>query len=685
MEFQIKNLDCAYCANLIANKLNKDAKIDHAIIDFNSQRLIIDGAVDQAYVEKIISSIEDGVILVPRRATEQVEFKINIKDKIRSLGPLFSGIIIFGLSYIGIFSTFKFIMLISAYLLCGYDIFIKVIKSLLKGQFFDENFLMGIATIAAFAIGQYQEAIAILIFYKIGLFFQDIAVNKSRQNISELMDLKMEYANLIQGAKIVKVDPKSIKVNDIILVKVGEKIPLDGIIIEGSSTLDNKALTGETKLVTVKPGCEVLSGGINQEAIIKIRVKKEYKDSTVAKILELVENSSLYKSKTENFITKFARYYTPTIVFLALFIAVVFPLIFSTGFYPWIYRALVFLVLSCPCALVLSIPLSFFGGIGSASKQGILIKGANYLEALNTIEMVVFDKTGTITKGNFQVSKIGAQTDADELIKYACIGEHLSNHPIAQAINSYRDVAVDSSKISNYQEISGYGTSLDYENDHILLGNYQLLKNNNIAVKELCSSSTIVYVAVNNKYFGYLEISDEIKASSRSGIKELREQGIDHIMMLSGDNADVVKEVAHKVGIKEYLSKLLPQDKVKKILTLKEKYHCLFVGDGLNDAPVLAVADVGVAMGGIGSAAAIEAADVVIMNDDITKVAQSLKIAKRTRVIVMENIVLALAVKFFVLVLGVLGSATIWEAVIADVGVTLIAILNAMRILKYKG
>ncbi|MDR1782503.1 MAG: cadmium-translocating P-type ATPase [Bacilli bacterium] len=682
MKYHINNLDCAHCANMIEDKLNKNNKIINAVVDFNNQILQIDGEISKDEIQNIIDSVEDGVVINEyNNSNKQLSTSVNY----HILLSLFLGILVLLFSYIPLFSEYKLIFYLVSFLICGYDILIKVFKNLIKGQVFDENFLMGIASIAAFAIGQYQEAIAIMIFYKIGEFFQDIAVNKSRRNISELMDLKSDFANRIDNNIIIQVNPDDVKVNDIIIVKPGEKVPLDGIVIDGNSFIDNKSLTGESKLIKVSINDEILSGSINQRGTLKIKVTKRYQDSTVAKILNLLENSSMHKSKTENFITKFSRLYTPIIVLLALFIALIPPLILNNNFYPWIYKALVFLVLSCPCALVLSIPLSFFAGIGNASYHGILIKGANYLEALNNIDMVVFDKTGTITKGNFVVSDIKPiNISKEDLIKYALIGEYYSNHPIANAIKDYQRNAIDQSKISNYQEISGLGISLNYNNKLLLVGNDKLMNQYNISFNKINNVNTMIYVAYDNLFMGYIEISDEIKASSIVGIKRLLKLGINKIVMLSGDNNDVVQDVAKKIGIKEYFSNLLPQDKVDKVLSFKKNYKIMFVGDGINDAPVLSMVDVGVAMGGIGSDAAIEAADVVIMNDNINKIAQSIDIAHKTRIIVIENIVLALSIKLLVLLLGILGVATIWEAVVADVGVALLAILNALRILKIK-
>ncbi len=579
------------------------------------------------------------------------------------------------------------ILYILSYLLVGLEILRKALRNILRGKVFDENFLMSVATLGAFCIGELPEAVAVMLFYQVGEFFQNYAVNKSRKSIASLMDIRPDYANLYIDENLKKVNPEEVKVDDIIVVKPGEKVPLDGIVIEGSSSLDTKALTGETIPKDVKASDEVLSGCINLNGLLKVKVTKEFGKSTVSKILNLVENASSKKSKSENFITKFAKYYTPIVVIIALIIAVAVPLITKGSFSTWIYRALSFLVVSCPCALVISIPLSFFGGIGGASKMGILIKGSNYLEALSKVDTIVFDKTGTLTKGVFAVQKIEpVDISKEELLKYAALAENYSSHPIAVAVKTTYNEQVDEKKIKNVEELPGYGVKAEINKHTVLVGNEKLLEENNIKFEKCYDIGTILYIAIDNKYRGYILIADEIKDDAKEALEDLRKNNIKKTIMLTGDRKSVGLSVAETLKIDEAYTDLLPQDKVDKVEKLlnnkKENSKIAFVGDGINDAPVLALADIGFAMGALGADSAIEAADIVIMTDELKKIVSAIKLSHKTMKIVKENIIFAILVKVAVLVLSALGISTMWEAVFADVGVTVIAVLNALRVLK---
>ena len=595
-----------------------------------------------------------------------------------------------------------------SYVIVGGEIVVEAIKNIFKRELFDEHFLMAIATIGAIAIGEYPEAVAVMLFYQIGEMFQDYAVDKSKKSITELMDIRPDYANVKRGGEILKVKPEEVKIDEIIVVKPGEKIPLDGIVIDGKSMVDTSSLTGESLPRNVKKDDEVLSGCINQSGTLTVKVIKGFKESTVHKILDLVENASNKKSKSENFITKFAKYYTPMVVILAVMLAIIPPIILKDGsFTNWLYRALTFLVVSCPCALVISIPLGFFGGIGGASRKGILIKGSNYLEALANTEIVVFDKTGTLTEGVFEVQKIKTAKDLKgeslenknievfeinekELLKIVAACENDSNHPIAMSIkNAYAKQGnenINTNTIKNVQELSGKGIMATVEDKEVLVGNIKLMKSQNIKYITSNDVGTILYVAINNKFAGYIMISDKVKQDSKEAIKQLNKNGISKTVMLTGDKKEVAENVSNQIGVNEVFAELLPDGKVKKVEELIKnktaKGKLVFVGDGINDAPVLALSDVGIAMGGLGSDAAIEAADVVIMTDEPSKVSKSIDIAKKTMKIVIENIVFAIAVKIIVLILGACGIATMWEAVFADVGVSILAILNSLRMLR---
>lgn len=582
------------------------------------------------------------------------------------------------------------IFLIS-YIIVGRKVVLSAIKGIVRGQVFSEHFLMSVATIGAFFVGEYPEGVAVMLFYLVGELFEDMAVDNSRKSISELMDIRPDYANLQVGEELKKVSPDEVNIGNKIVVKPGEKIPLDGKVIEGTSMVDTAALTGESVPRELKPGSDALSGFVNKNGVLTIEVTKGFGESTVSKILDLVQNASNKKAPTEKFITKFARYYTPVVVFGALALAIIPPLVIpGASFSDWIYRGLVFLVVSCPCALVLSIPLGFLGGIGGASKKGILVKGGNYLEALNNVEAVVFDKTGTLTKGVFKVTKAISENGytEDELIKYAAYAESYSNHPIALSIIAAYHAEIDKYKIENYQEIAGHGIKVNVNGKEVLVGNTKLMISENIQYTDVDTLGTVVHVAIDKKYAGSIIISDEVKEDSAKTIKELKALGVRKTVMLTGDLKKVADNIGKELGLDKVYSELLPADKVEKVESLEaQKSHkgkIVFVGDGINDAPVLARADIGIAMGGLGSDAAIEAADVVIMTDEPHKVASAIKIAKRTRNIVSQNIVFALGVKAIFLVLGALGLASMWAAVFADMGVALIAVVNAMRALNTK-
>ena len=575
------------------------------------------------------------------------------------------------------------------YAVIGWDIVWKAVTNILHGQVFDENFLMTIATIGALILGEHSEGVAVMLFYQVGEWFQSYAVSKSRKSIASLMDIRPDYANVERNGKLEQVDPDEVNIGDTIVVKPGERVPLDGKIIKGTSALDTSALTGESMPRDVEPGMEVISGCINQTGILTIQTTKKYGESTVAKILDLVENASDKKGKTENFISRFARYYTPIVVFAAIALAILPPLVTGQPFSVWIYRALTFLVISCPCALVISIPLSFFGGIGGASKIGVLVKGSNYLESLAHTEVVVFDKTGTLTKGSFAVSQIKAiDMKEEQLLELAAYAEDYSNHPISQSIQKAYGKKIDNSRISDVQEIAGHGVRAVIDGKTVLAGNAKLMNRENIAYTPSDAIGTVIYLACNGKYAGYIVIEDEVKADAPAAIRALKEVGVRKTVMLTGDADAVGKKVAQKLGLDQAYTELLPADKVDRVEAIlkqtSEKGKLVFVGDGINDAPVLARADVGIAMGGLGSDAAIEAADVVLMTDEPSKISAVVRIARKTIRIANENIVFALGVKLLVLILGATGYANMWAAVFADVGVSVIAILNAIRAMRVK-
>ncbi|AKN34181.1 ATPase [Clostridium carboxidivorans P7] len=710
-EFVLEGLGCANCAAKMERNISRIEGITNVSVDFMRKSLALEieeiSRTDEliAAAEKIVKNIESQVIMKEKMLSKELakekvhdneehahnhnhEEGLNKKELIQ----LSIGAAVFVIASIFEFSFWmEAALYIISYILIGGEVVVQAFKNIVKGQVFDENFLMSIATIGAFSIQQFPEAVAVMLFYQVGELFQDAAVNNSRKSISSLMNIRPDFANLKLGDEVKKVKPEEVNIGDLIVVTPGEKVPLDGTILEGKSMLDTSALTGESVPREAAVGDTILGGFINKNGLLTIKVTKEFSESTVAKILNLVENASSKKAPTEKFITKFARYYTPVVVVSAVLLAFIPPLVISdASFSEWIYRALVFLVVSCPCALVISIPLGFFGGIGGASKNGILIKGGNYLEALNNVEMVVFDKTGTLTKGTFKVTEIEAfnEMSKEEILEYAAFAESYSNHPIATSILKAYGKEINKSDMKNYEEISGHGIRAEIRGKQVLCGNAKLMEREKIQYDSIDTFGTVVFIAIDKKYAGHIVISDEIKEDSKMAIQGLKSIGIKKTIMLTGDNSVVGSKVGQELGVDEVYSELLPQDKVEKLENVEKekssKGKLVFVGDGINDAPVLARADIGIAMGGLGSDAAIEAADVVIMTDEPSKIVTAIKIAKRTKSIVMQNIVFALGVKAIILVLGALGIANMWEAVFGDVGVAVIAILNSMRALKVK-
>ena len=589
----------------------------------------------------------------------------------------------------GINTWILFVIYLVPYLVIGYDIVYKAVRNISHGQVFDENFLMMVATFGAFGVKEYSEAVAVMLFYQVGELFQGYAVGKSRQSISAMMDICPEYANIEVDGKLTQVDPDDVEVGSMIVVKPGERIPLDGIVLEGESFIDTAALTGESVPRKAAAGDEIISGCVNGSGTLKVQTTKEFDDSTVAKILELVENASSKKARVENFITRFAKYYTPVVTIGAVILAILPPLILGGGWAEWIQRACIFLVISCPCALVISVPLGFFGGIGAASKIGVLVKGSNYLEAVAEMTTIVFDKTGTLTKGEFKVTDVITENSSkEELIELAALGEGYSNHPIANSIREAYGKELDLNRVTNTEEIAGHGIKAVIDGKTVLLGNEKLMKSESIFYTPCKSMGTVVYVACNGVFEGAVVISDTIKDGAKEAIHDMKQVGVRHTVMLTGDRKEAAETVAQTLGIDEVHAELLPGGKVEQVEALlkaeKQKERLAFVGDGINDAPVLTRADIGIAMGSMGSDAAIEAADIVLMDDDVTKIASVVRIARKTLRIVKQNIVFALAIKALVLILGALGMANMWEAVFADVGVSVIAILNSMRTLNEK-
>lgn len=726
VEIMMGGLNCAHCAGVIEEKIKAREEVDRANLNFVNKKLAVD--INEAYklgqvVDRLIDIIDDtepgldislkidGDILTVgdfRSRLDGHESQVAI-DNMRKVEHaeqeehsnklLIFAIILYVVTMIaarfGLPYPLYLGLLGLAYVMSGKDVLLSAVRNLLKGNALDENFLMTVATIGAAAIGEYPEAVGVMLFYGIGEALEDLAVGRSRKNIESLMDIAPEVANLIDGDNIVEIDPQKVRIGDRILVRVGERIPLDGRIIKGASRLDTSAITGESVLRSAREGDEVLSGVINKEALIEVEVTKLYQDSTVVRILDMVENASANKSKTENFISVFARYYTPIVVGLALAIMFLPPLVGGQGLSTWIYRGLIFLVVSCPCALVLSIPLTFFSGIGLASTNGILVKGSNYLDALMSVKTLVFDKTGTLTQGVFNVANINVADGIDEkdLMTYAYLAESSSNHPIAKSILAWCQDAgttmdIDKNLMGLYREIPAQGIKLVYKGQEILAGNSRLMEEENISYQEIKNSSTKVYIAVDYEYKGCVEIADRLRPGIKNTLADLKKIGIEKLVMLTGDSDDVARELSVDLGMTSYHANLLPNQKVEIVEDLMKGMDkdskLAFIGDGINDAPVIARADVGFSMGGIGSDAAIEASDVVIMTDEISKIATAIRISSMTKKIVWQNIVLAIGVKVLVMVLSTLGIANMWMAIFADVGVAVLAVLNSLRVLAYK-
>lgn len=686
--FVLKGLDCPHCSAKIETAVGNLDCVGSSVVNLINQTLTI--TLDDAYsgdinseIEKIVHTYEPDVEVSEKSGDTDREEDEDGKSEIISIA-VGAAVYAVGLALSYFTSLNGYItlaVLVAAYLILGGGVLIQAAKNIVKGRVFDENFLMTVSTLGAFAIGEYPEAVAVMLFYRIGEFFEDLAVQRSRKSISSLLDIRPDSACVLRHGEAVEVAAESVNVGETIVVKAGERVPLDGVVTDGVSMLDTAALTGESVPRAALVGDSVLSGSINKDGVLKIEVTKAFHDSTASKIIDLVENAASKKAPTENFITTFSRYYTPIVVILALLLAVLPPLLFAMPWAEWIRRGCVFLVISCPCALVISIPLTFFGGIGSASRKGVLIKGGNYLEALNNVDTVVFDKTGTLTKGTFEVADV-VPADGftkDEVLKIAAKAESMSNHPIARSIESACGEMSDYS-VTDYREVAGHGIIAAVDGVRIIAGNERLLNNENIKFTPTDAAGTKVYVASDKEFAGVIIIRDEIKEGCKSALTEIKKAGISKLVMLTGDNEDTAKTVAAELGIDEYKSELLPDMKVNALEDISGR--CAFVGDGINDAPVLSRADVGIAMGALGSDAAIEAADVVLMKDDVRSLADALYTAKATKRIVVQNIVFALGVKALFLVLGAFGVASMWEAVFGDVGVMIIAVLNAMRILK---
>ena len=725
----LNGLDCANCANKIEDKVNKINGVKEATVNFSTTVLTAEIKEENLKseiineIKSIVKKLEPHVKVEEKIDNKEIKNKTKActssccskdndhhegsKDKIHEQSHekeessngkieilkdnwlLIVGAIIYAIAllYNGN-NKISIILFVASYLAIGGEVILTAIKNILRGEVFDENFLMSIATIGAFFIGEYPEAVAVMLFYQIGEVFQGYAVNKSRKSISSLMNIRADYANVLRNGSEFKVSPEEVNLEEIIVIKPGERVPLDGTVIEGTSFLDTSALTGESVPREVKTGDEILSGAINDNGVLKVKVNKEYGESTVARILELVENASNKKAPTEKFITKFSKVYTPIVVFIAIIVAIVPPLLIKDAtFSEWLYKALSLLVVSCPCALVVSIPLGVFSGIGAASKKGILVKGGNYLEALKESEIVVFDKTGTLTKGVFKVTNINAKNiSEDELLEITAIGESNSNHPIALSIANAYGKEINKNEIESYKEVAGHGVEAIIKGKKVLLGNSKLMKSNNISYDEVDTIGTIVHIAIDGEYKGNIVISDEVKENVKEALTELKSVGIKKTIMLTGDSKVVADKVAKAIGIDEVHADLLPSDKVNKVEEILNKKSAngkvLFVGDGINDAPVLARADIGIAMGGVGSDAAIEAADVVLMKDKVEAISEAIRVSRKTSKILWQNIIFSLAIKVAVMILVIFGLTNMWAAVFADVGVTLLAVLNSMRIIR---
>lgn len=702
--FLLKGLTCPNCSAKIEREVGRINGVSSSSINLVNQTITVD--FSDSYKGQPISDItaivhkheskvkvssyaEDGkAAKAPKNEKRSESNKLRVFSLAFGAVVYLCGFILMSFSSVNFYISLA--VLILSYIILGGDVLLRAVRNILNGQVFDENFLMSLASVGAFVIGEYAEAVAVMLFYQVGEFFQDIAVERSRRSISDLMDIRPDFAVLKRGDSFITVTPDDVSVGETIFVRPGEKIPLDGVVLDGESTLDTVALTGESVPKRVKKGDKALSGCINQNGALTIKVTKAFGESTASKIIDMVENAAAKKAPSENFITKFSRYYTPAVVICAALLAVIPPIISGewAAWPEWIRRGFVFLVVSCPCALVISIPLTFFGGIGAASRDGILVKGGNYLEALNSIETIVFDKTGTLTKGVFKVSRVGTANGytSEQVLALAAMAESFSNHPIARSILQESKTTVRKNGLSEYSEISGCGVSVKYGESLVLAGNDKLMNKFKVDFNTVDDAGTVVYVAADGVYAGYILIADEIKADSKSAISGLKGFGVKKSVMLTGDNADTAKYVADKIGIDEYHAELLPNQKVEFVEKLQykteSKRRVAFVGDGINDAPVLARADIGVAMGGLGSDAAIEAADVVLMTDEPSRLINAVKIARKTKRIVRQNIIFALGVKALFIVLGAFGIAGMWEAVFGDVGVMIIAVLNAMRIFK---
>ena len=702
--FILKGLDCPNCSAKIEKEVGELGGVASSTVNLMNQTLTVQAGTSVATslldtVTTIVHSHEPDVEVSEKQLEATAPVKkdekaavYNDEDKKRTI-RLAVGAVVYAIGMaLTVFAKLptlaELAFLIVAYVILGWDVVWQAVKNITRGQVFDEHFLMSVSTIGAFAIGEYPEAVAVMLFYQVGEFFQSLAVKRSRKSISDLMDICPDSATVKRNGVLQVVSPESVAVGEIIVVKPGEKIPLDGIVVDGESMLDTKALTGESVPRSIRKGDEALSGCINQSGLLTLKVTKSFGESTVSKITDLVENASARKAPTENFITTFARYYTPVVVGMAAVLAIIPPLVLGGGWSEWLRRGFVFLIVSCPCALVISIPLTFFGGIGAASKRGVLVKGSNYLEALNKVSVVVFDKTGTLTKGVFEVANIipAAGYQKEQVLEYAAQAESYSNHPIAKSILATYGKPIDQKQFSDFEEISGHGISVMVQGKKVLAGNSKLMESEKIAYAACDAAGTKFYVAADGSYVGCILIADEVKPDSKCAIAELKKIGVEKTVMLTGDDERIGKSVADELGLDAYYAQLLPDQKVEKLEMLdKQKRQgskLAFVGDGINDAPVLARADVGIAMGGLGSDAAIEAADVVLMTDEPSKLVEAIDVAKATKRIVMQNIVIALGIKSVFLVLGALGMAGMWEAVFGDVGVTIIAVLNAMRILK---
>ncbi|RLF67847.1 MAG: cadmium-translocating P-type ATPase [Thermoplasmata archaeon] len=686
----LKGLDCASCAYKIEKALRREG-FKRVSVNFASGGLLIDGDLNKT--KEIIRKMEPNVEVIEFEGHDHEHHDGDFKGEIYRIA-ISLAIFLVGMAlyyYYKIVGPLTIILFLLSYSLVGFKIIKRALMNALRGNVFDENFLVIVATLGAFAISEYPEAVGVMIFYVIGEFLQERAVDKSRRSIKSLLSLKAEYANLIREGDVIRVSPEELRVGDIILVRPGERIPVDGMIIEGSSSVDSSALTGESIPKNVKTGDTVYSGMINLTGLLKVRVEKELKDSMVSRILRLVEEASARKARTEKIITKFARYYTPSVIGLATLTAVVPPIVLSEPFHGWIYRALVLLMISCPCALVISVPLTYFAGIGRLAREGILVKGSNFIDALSRVSIVALDKTGTLTKGVFKVTEVSCRNGftSDEVLRLAAIAERHSNHPIARAIKEAAgDIEVSDVSLGEYEEIPGHDVRAKLNGVEIIVGNDRILHKFNVEHDTCSVPGTVAHVAVNGKYAGYIVISDELKEDARDAVEGLRRLGIRRLTMVTGDSSDVASNIAHELGLSEFYAELLPEGKVRVVEDLerhKGKGESIaFVGDGVNDAPVIARADVGIAMGALGSDAAVETSDVVIMDDRPSKLVLGIKLAKKTQRIVLQNISLAISVKLAFILLGTLGEVTMWEAVFADVGVALMAILNSVRILYAK-